>query len=95
MSRSTEILFVIAAHVPDAQNAALLRETLLSISKWHPACPILCVDNASPPGAVQTALRGLLFPLPNAILLHSLAVSHGQVGSWLGRGRWLMRCCSH
>ena len=37
-------LFVVAAYTPDAHNTALLLSTLESISRFHPASPILAVD---------------------------------------------------
>ena len=49
---AAQLLFVVAAHIADARNRALLAATLDSIGRHHPDAPVVVVDNASPPGCV-------------------------------------------
>ena len=77
-SRST--LFVVAAHVPDSLNRALLAETLRSIALFHPGQPILVVDNASPPGHLPSALKDVSHI--GRVLVRTHSVSHGPLGAF-------------
>ena len=71
--------FVIAAHIPDDHNRALLRATIGSIDTHHPGEPTLVVDNASPsPGLVLSTL----VPARMLVASRRQAVSHGMLGSW-------------
>ena len=82
MIKENTTLFVVAAHVPDAANAALLTSTLLSIHEHHTSSPILVVDNASPSDGVSSTIAALPQLLRSRVVLSTQRVSRGQVGSW-------------
>ena len=74
-------LFVVAAHVPNQQNCALLRRTVATIHCFHPQDTVLVVDNNSPPGNVEDALH----MSPAELALHVIrpaGPSRAQLGAW-------------
>ena len=77
-------LFVVAAHVPDAWNVQLLRDTLVSVHAHHPdnLVALLVVDNASPRDGVMTALKTLEPRIRECVALRRQDTSHGMLGSW-------------
>ena len=75
-------LFVVSAHVPDAVNAALLRDTINSIVQHRDlGDQVLVVDNASPmANVVASIVTNSSLPV-SAILLRVLTVSRGMLGA--------------
>ncbi len=72
------LLFVLAAHIPDAHNCHLLRLTIESIGGHHRDQPMLVVDNASPDEAtVPSVLSVLTEPLRSLIAMRRQPTSHG------------------
>lgn len=81
-------LFVVAAHVPNQQNCALLRRTVATIHCFHPQDTVLVVDNNSPPGNVEDALH----MSPAELALHVIrpaGPSRAQLGAWAAAWHWL------
>mmetsp|Transcript_34647 Transcript_34647/g.57323 ORF Transcript_34647/g.57323 Transcript_34647/m.57323 type:complete len:350 (+) Transcript_34647:57-1106(+) len=76
---SGSTLFVIAAHVSNRANCALLTDTIRSITCFHPKDPILIVDNNSPNENARNAILAAGNPA-----LHMLRIrrSRGQLGAW-------------
>ena len=85
------ILFVIAAHVADVRNCAILANTLASIGCHHPGEAILIVDNASPSSrAVESSIAESGIGTRAALLrIAPENFSRGQLGSWAAADRFL------
>ena len=79
---NSEPVFVIAAFVPDAANAHLLRLTARSVRALHPASPLLVLDNAAPPPVATEVFRDLADALPCASTRCS--PSHELGATWPG-----------
>ena len=80
---SNDILFVVAAHVPNQRNCNLLRSTVMSVFRFHPDDAfILVVDNDSPRGNVETSLSQLSQKHRGMVIVRRKVPTSLQVGSW-------------
>ena len=83
---------VIAAHIADSRNCAILANTLASVACHEPGAAVLIVDNASPPGAVEASVAAAGTAVRSQV--SDLTISHerlsrGQLGAWAAADRYV------